>query len=283
MNTCPDFSLLSQFLDHELGREEEEPIRHHLAACPECQAQVGRAARAEGMVRAVLTSPLPPSHRRASPQECLSPEVVSAYVHQVLSTAEKTRVEQHLHACDVCLSEVKEAVFISSALTIPNRAPVPAALKARVASLWESPPAAAKILSLSRLVIQLAQKGLRLVEQHLTAPLLEVQELLTPLPAYRAGEDLSALNLRINAGQAEIRTTAVQEGERVALSITLLGVGQEGLAGQRVFLRQQGRAIFSARTDQEGGLRLPRLEPGVYEVACPGIQATFQLELRSGE
>ena len=67
MNTCPDFSLLSQFLDHELGREEEEPIRHHLAACPECQAQVGRAARAEGMVRAVLTSPLPEAGSASRP------------------------------------------------------------------------------------------------------------------------------------------------------------------------------------------------------------------------
>jgi len=281
MNTCPDFSLLSQFLDHELGREEEEQLRHHLASCPECQAQVGRAERAEGKVRAVLTRSLPQSYLRASPQECLSPEVVSAYVQQGLSAAEKARVERHLHACDACLSEVKEVVFISSALTTPNRAPVPAALKALVASLWESPPAAAKTLSFSRLVIQLVQKGLRLVEQHLTPPLLDVQEFLTPLPAYRAGEDLSALNLRINAGQAEIRTTAVQEGDRVALSITLLGAGQEGLAGQRVFLRQQGRSIFSAKTDQEGVLRLPRLEPGIYEVACPGIQATFQLELRS--
>ena len=98
MNTCPDFSLLSQFLDHELAREEEDQMRHHLASCPECQARVGHAERAERRVRAVLTSPLSPSHRRASPQECLSPEIVSAYVQQVLSTAEKTRVEKHLHA-----------------------------------------------------------------------------------------------------------------------------------------------------------------------------------------
>jgi hypothetical protein len=70
-------------------------------------------------------------------QKCLSPEVVSAYVQRVL-TAEEERVEQHLHVCDVCLNEVREALRISSSLAFAKRKPVPARLKAQVASLWGS-------------------------------------------------------------------------------------------------------------------------------------------------
>lgn len=97
----------------------------------------------------------------------------------------------------------------------------------------------------------------------------------------RSEENLPALNLRLDAGQAEIRLTATQEGEGLALTLTLLSAEQKTLAGQRIFLRQHGRSIFSAKTDNGGTLRIPRLEPGIYEVACPGIAVTFQLELRS--
>jgi hypothetical protein len=53
------------------------------------------------------------------------------------------------------------------------------------------------------------------------------------------------------------------------------------LPGQRVSLRQHTRAIFSARTDAAGEVRPPRLEPGVYEVTCPGIRTAFRLDLRA--
>jgi len=277
---CPDFSLLSQFLDHELEEEEDKKIRQHVEACPECRAQVGGIERAEGTVRAELAkSPARLSLRKSS-QECLSLEIVSAYVQRVLSAEEGVRVERHLQACNACLSEVMEAVRISSSLASAKREPVPTTLKARVASLWESPPVKEKAVSLSRLVIQISKKGLRLLEQHLALPLLDVQEILVPMPAYRSEEGPSALNLRINTGQTAIGVTAVQEGEEVVIKMTFLGAEQEGLAGQRVFLRQHGRSIFSARTDGEGVLQVPRLEPGIYEVACPGIDTTFELELR---
>jgi hypothetical protein len=47
-----------------------------------------------------------------------------------------------------------------------------------------------------------------------------------------------------------------------------------------VHLRRQGRALYSARTDADGTLRLPGIERGVYEVACPGLATAFRLDLR---
>jgi hypothetical protein len=218
---------------------------------------------------------------RAASPECLSPEFIAAYVQRVLADEENARAERHLQSCDACLNEVTDAFRISASLTAAEREPIPAMLKVRVASLWENPAAEEKTVPFSRLVIRVAQQGLKLLAQHLTPPLLDVQEVLAPLPAYRAGEGSSALNLKINAGQAEIRATAVQEREGVILSLTLLGAGQQTLGGQRVFLRRHGRSVFSAKTDHAGVLRMPLLEAGIYEVACPGIQTTFQLELHS--
>jgi anti-sigma factor RsiW len=280
MNPCPDLSLLSQFLDHELGGAEEEQIKQHLESCPACRAQVERIERTEGLVRVVLTRSLPRySMGRPSP-ECLSLATVSAYVQRVLRAEDEATAERHLHTCDACLHEVRDAFRIVSSLASAHREPVPAPLQARVAALWEGSSAREKTIVFSLLVIEIAQKGLRLLEQHLAPPLLDVQELFVPMPAYRAPESPSILNLKINCERAEIRATLAQEGDGVALKMTLLDAGQQTLAGQRVFLRQHGRSIFSARTDQAGVLRMPRLEPGIYEVACPGIPATFQLELR---
>jgi len=205
--------------------------------------------------------------------------VVSAYVQRLLTPEEGEQVERHLHTCGACLNEVIEASRLSSLMIAAKKTPVPAALRARVAALWEHPAAKEQPTSFSRLVIQVAKKGLSLLEQHLVPPLLDVQEILAPLPAYRVGEAPAALNLRLTTEQTEIHATVVQEEEGLALKLSLLSAAQEGLAGQRVFLRRQGRAIFSAKTDQAGVLRMPRLEPGIYEVACPGINAAFQLEL----
>ena len=53
------------------------------------------------------------------------------------------------------------------------------------------------------------------------------------------------------------------------------------LPAQRVSLQRHGRAVFSARTDDDGQIALPALERGVYEVSCPGVSAAFRLDLRS--
>src|SRR5262249_17659639 len=179
---------------------------------------------------------------------------VAGYVQRALTADEMAEAEQHLQLCDFCLSEVQEAFKLTAALTRTAKKPVPASVQTRVAELWGNPSVAAKALPWSRLVIRVAQTGLTLLERHLIQPVLDVQASLVPVPAYRRGEDMTALNIRLQTGEVEIQATAVQEGTGVTLSLTLGGAGQETLAGQRVFLRQHGRSIFSAKTDQDGVL-----------------------------
>lgn len=277
---CPDESLFSQFLDHELEAAEEKQILYHLATCPDCHTRVERMGRAEGIVRTQL-----PVLRRSfslpvSSSHCPSPETVITYMQGLLAAEEEAQIEQHLHTCDTCLHEAKEASRVLFFLSSPQETPVPAPLRTQTAMAWENSPAKDYSQALPRLVIQLAERGLRLIESYLAPPLLEVQEVLTPLAAYRSGDSSAALSLRLNAGESEMAVLAIPEEDGVAVTLTLLGPERKPLADRRIFLRQQGRAIFSAQTDQQGRLQVPRLEPGSYEVACDEIHTTFLLELR---
>ncbi len=277
---CPDESLFSQFLDRELEAAEEKQIAHHLATCPECRARMGRIGRAEGIARTQFPVLRSRFFLPTSSSHCPSPEKVIAYMQGLLATEDDLQIEQHLQACDVCLYEAKEASRVLFFLSSTQETLVPAALRAQVAMSWENSPAKDYPQSLPRLVIQLAERGLRLIESYLVPPLLEVQEVLAPLSAYRSGDSSSALSLRLNAGESEIVVLAIPEEDGVAVTLTLLGPERKALAHRRIFLRQQGRAIFSAQTDHQGMLQVPRLEPGSYEVACDEIHTTFQLELR---
>lgn len=280
---CPDPILLSQLLDHELGAEEERTIRRHTESCSACQKYTAKLIRGKEMVHKAFPRIPQLLVLDAFPQGCVLPEHIAAYVQRVLPTTEQETVERHLQVCNRCLGEVIEAFRVASLVKTLKSVPVPEVVQVQVASQWERAATlkAKQTVSLSRLVVQIAQKGVRMLEQHLIEPLLEVQATLMPAPVSRAGEASEPLDLHIKTDQAEIHTLIIQEGTGVTLNLTFCDSSQEMLTGQRVFLRQHGRSIFSARTDKNGVLRTPHLEPGVYEVSCPGMNTTFQLELRS--
>lgn len=221
-------------------------------------------------------------------QSYLSPETISAYIHRLLPAEEQQHVERHLQHCNNCLAETQQAFRYRTVLATPKRRRVPGTLKNRVLTMWQTSQTcqaaetcSPHAMSCSRLVIQIVQTGLQLVEKELTAPVRDVHLSLTRLPAYRTDQTAPPLSMHIDTGHTAIRAVVSKEGEGVALRLTLLSPERGGLSVQRIFLRQQGRSLFSAKTDQEGTLRMPHLDPGTYEVACPGIPAAFQLELRS--
>ena len=90
----------------------------------------------------------------------------------------------------------------------------------------------------------------------------------------------TALSFELHAAEATITTTITPAGDGVGLTVRIRDEDGGALADQRVFLRRHGRSLYSARTDADGLLRMPGVERGVYEVACPGVGATFRLDLR---
>jgi hypothetical protein len=243
---------------------EWEEFRLHYPRCERCAAEVANWRKLEQLLRAA---------GKATTEVVHPAEEALLQFHRNaarLSLEERQAIQQHLQTCRACAEGLALATSFDFSLI----------------QKWVDEERAAQVKDqekagvFSRLIVQIAQKGLKLIEQHLVPPLLDVQEMLAPLPACRLQEQPSALNLKINATQAEITVTIVHDEERIACQMTFLGTKQQALAGQQVFLRRQGRLIFSAQTDTDGVVRTPRLKAATYEVACPGVQTTFQLEFR---
>jgi hypothetical protein len=239
---------------------EWEAFRQHYPQCVACSAEVYQWTNLENILRTMgkeITATHPSEERLEQFQQ--NPGS--------LPLEEQHAIQQHLQVCPACKEELSF-----------DFSPIQKWIDEE--KLARARPKA-KAVALSQLIIQVAHNGLSLLESHLTAPFLGVQESLVPMPAYRREEVPPALNLRLTSGQVDITAIVRQEGKQIALTLTLLSTEQGALAGQQVFLRRRGRAVFSAQTDSKGVLRMPRLKPGIYEVACPGIQATFELEFRS--
>lgn len=269
--TCPTPIALSQLADGELPTDEAVSVRTHLDDCPTCADLSARFAGAT----AALRQPLPPP-AAPSVAGCLTSSQIAGWVGRALPDDELATADAHLRTCAACLDEGISAARMLARLDAGPRAAVPATLQARVASRWAEPAAAP---SLSSVVVELARAGARFVERHLVAPILAIDE-LSAAAAVRGEDTTEAVRFRICAPGAEIHAAVVPSGEVVGLTLTLVNDAGDALTGQRVFVRRQGRSVFSARTDDAGALRVQRIEPGVYEVSCPGIGTSFRLDLR---
>jgi hypothetical protein len=148
-----------------------------------------------------------------------------------------------------------------------------------VASLWGEPEA--RTSALSRLVIRVTRAGAELLESHLVAPLRDLAEAATPLPALRSSSAAAtARSFTLHGPDAIIVAEIAAAADGVGLTLRLEDDEGAPLPQERVFLRRHGRSLYSARTDADGVLRMPGIEHGVYEVDCPGIATSFQLDLR---
>jgi hypothetical protein len=149
-----------------------------------------------------------------------------------------------------------------------------------------SVPAAAGA-ALSLIVLRLARRGLEMVEQALVEPLRGLY--LEPVTAVTRGTpatpDEHALTFRLEAGEMNVHVAAAAREDALALTLTFRGTEQQALTGARITVRQKGRMVLSAKTDERGQLQAPHLDPGVYEVECREPQVAFRLEVRgeSGE
>jgi anti-sigma factor RsiW len=273
----PHLLVLSQLADHELAAPEAAVIEAHVAGCPSCGTRLGRIARAlAGAVSAARG--VAPGLAPRTPA-CPSPSAVAGWQDPLLPAAERTVLARHLESCDACLDEALAANRLLARLDATPPLPVPAALRARVAGAWPEPAADA---ALSRLVVRVTRRGVELLESHLLAPLRDLAQVPLALPAMRGSATAAgALSFTLRAPAATITATIEPADESVGLVLRIDDLAGAGLAGERVFLRRHGRSIFSARTGDDGALRLPGVERGVYEVACPGIGTAFRLDLRA--
>jgi hypothetical protein len=281
--TCPDLLVLSQLLDDEIDAAEAATLGAHVAACTDCGPRFERLERVQRHASAALAGERAQGWRAEPPvatPECLSIEQRIAWFVPGTLDDDRDAADRHLEGCDHCLGEVLAAARMIARLNAGPTLAVPPPLLARVASLWPADATPAVPAGLTEIVVRLGRAGAALVERRIVAPLRDVIEIGAPAPALRTEARGQALRFRIRAPGADIDAAVVPTGESVAVTLVLRAEGGEPLANQRVFVRRHGRSIFSARTDENGELRTTGLEPGAYEVSCPGIQTEFRLDLR---
>jgi hypothetical protein len=168
-----------------------------------------------------------------------------------------------------------EARRLTAALDPQKLGPVPERLTAKAEALWQPP--------LSRIILDLTHRSLHYVAHALTAPFIYFA--VEPSGATPHSSPVvqapSQLTFRLDAEQVSIRVTTVAARDGITLTLTVYGDRHELLPGTRVQFRQGGLEVFSVKTDAQGQLHVPYTSPGVYDVVCPQLQTTFQLDLRS--
>lgn len=266
-----DLETLSQLHDDELAAAAAVAAHEHLGTCAACRARADRLAEI-----AAAVSTFPPSALAARGDACLAPSAIAGWVARALDGAARRTTEAHLETCTACLAEALDAARTMARLAAAPRIAVPATLTARVASRWAEPAP-----SLTTLVLRLGQRAVALVERHLAAPFADLEAGTLAAPALRAVDTPEGLSFTLRAPAVAIEVTAVPVDDAVALTLTLRDALGATLPGQRTFLRHHGRPMYSARSDTDGSVRLPRIERGVYEVSCPGVGIAFRLDLRA--
>src|SRR5207245_598503 len=120
--SCPDIAGLSSFLDDEFEEDKNEAISLHVQNCSACADQINRFQAADRLIRNHLAEPMTSSDRSRT-ENCISPEDMTAYFHDLLPVDEKKKIEEHLDGCDACLGEfsllAKEAMQLERSKTEP--------------------------------------------------------------------------------------------------------------------------------------------------------------------
>jgi anti-sigma factor RsiW len=274
---CPEPETLSRLLDGELDPGSLREVERHLPGCAACEAEVASLAEARELARRAVRARGRAAILATPGDGCLSHGLLAELAHGALATAAAERAEAHLASCDACLRAAAEAIAIVRTLASAAPATVPEALRRRVASRW-APTADER--APAGVVVRLVRGVLELLESRLGGGVTAIEPLAAAAAPLR-GAAGAAVSFVIRAPGAEIRATLVPDGDSVGLTLALRDAEGRALAGQRIALRRQRRAIFSARTDDAGELAMPQLEPAVYEVSCPGIATDFRLDLRS--
>src|ERR1043166_651650 len=130
--TCPTHENLLEYLLDEASPPMLQGVADHMMDCPACRETVQSYSAIEQVLGAGALwdrDPVPPASA-----ECLSANLLAAYVDARLLGSERLKVERHLAGCSACLDRsVALAQLLQSVLAKPTG--VPAALQTKALAL----------------------------------------------------------------------------------------------------------------------------------------------------
>lgn len=278
--SCPEISALSSLVDSEFEEDKNEAVKLHVQHCPTCAEQIRRLQAADRLIRRYLAEPMVLSDS-SNRRDCITPEAMTAYLHNLLPVNEKKRVEEHLDGCDGCLSEFSSLARAANQLERSKTEPLPDALRQRVEGLWAKSEDRKE--ELVRLVVRLAKNGLEIVRDALFPPTLVLQEIFAPAGSYRSAEKSSlphSIFLKKTLAGIQLFVTVHWEAEnRAGLLIKIEDEELVPVSGQRVSIRRDDTLVCSERTGADGTVIISDLEAGAYRLGTLISNKEFSIDV----
>ena len=279
-SSCPGISKLSSFLDDELDEIDKTAVKLHFQSCPSCAGQLKQLEAAETLLIRRLVDAMV-FNERAHKENCLTPEVMTSYFHNLLSVEEKQQAESHLDTCDSCLRELQSLAKAEAQLRDSRQEPLPESLRRRVEGLWAKSEGGKE--QLARLVVRLAKEGIEIVRDALFPPAMALQEVFAPAGAYRTTEkSLLPQGVLLKKDLPGIQLSLMLRWEaenRAGLEINIEDEKLNPVVAQRVSLRRDDVLVCSERTNTDGNIIISDLEPGIYQLGTRISDKEFYFDL----
>ncbi len=283
VNPCPDVVLLSSLLDGELAGSELDSVKAHLQSCTACSELMGELKRVDRMMINDVEIDAGSRANFRSPN-CMSGEQLSSYFHDLLPADDKSAAEHHLDQCDGCLSELAAMAKVEAQLSRMPTEPVPHYLRQRVESLWQtSETAGGQVI---KLVCRLAKEGIELLRESLLPDGLSLQPAAVVAGTYRTAGPSLPSNIFVKGRIAGIQLSLLAErhgANSAGLKLKIEDESSNSLTARRIVLRRDEILLISERTDADGNVFIPNLEPGTYKIGITisGKECTIDFELRN--
>lgn len=280
---CPDLVVLSSFLDGELAGGENENVKVHLGNCPGCAGRLKDLEMAGRSIINHLERATGLSDRSPS-ADCPSGDVLSSYLHDLLPADEKHATEVHLDHCDACLSDLASMARTDAQLRRTPAEPVPRSLREKVEAIWSKAEKATE--PILKVVCRLAQDGIEFLRDSLLPQGVTYQLGYAASGAYRGVAEPSlpsSILFKGNVAGIQLGLSVEWEGaDRAGLKVKIEDEEFHPLSAQRIHLRREQILVYSERTDANGNVTIPNLEPGTYEIGISalGKECTIDFELR---
>jgi anti-sigma factor RsiW len=280
---CLDTETLCMHLDHELDAQQQQDVLAHLGVCQACTAKLVALQEDDAVYRQLK---LKGDSLTAHGLDCLGPEELSAYASGSLTSEEGQPIEQHLQACDTCLTEVMTIRKMMRVLRRDGLIAPPAHLAERVKSTFTRVAQPSEAEKLGTFILQLARDGLKFIEAALIPQhtQLTIGGHLLPAGAFRGSQtDAQAvvlIDIHQRAGDLDLRLSTLPEAQQtVLLRLQVHKQGRPVVRG-RVSLSTHERTLSSRQTSDLGEVEFPRLTPGDYTLRLPQEHIETQIILR---
>lgn len=283
---CPNDEMLSMYMDRSLESPAADALARHVATCERCSQTVRQWETVQQAVGEVWLR-----HQRGNPDASMAStcprqaDLVNA-VSGLLTPQERADLDAHLRDCDACLVQMRALRRTVRWLRQEHWLTPPEPLRRRARSAIVGSEIRSGIREITRVVLEMAQRGLKVLEASWGPTTLDLQiiTLSAPVPVLRAqggvGEGEQAVDIRHLEGDIALHITLIPEAPNT-VRLSLRAQKQNAPLSQAlVTIRREGRTVCARRLSVVGEMQAFQLTAGEYTIslAQEGVAMTVVLQ-----